>query len=324
MQTRPTVSVIICTRNRAADLRSTLKALAAVYVPDDLPCELLIVDNGSTDDTRQVARACHLPALQVRYLHEPQPGQARARNTGLAEARGEVILFTDDDVRPPEDWIRRLSAPILSAAGQAVAGGVRIAAHLQRDWMSEMHRSWLASTENVKRGAPDRMVGANMAFSRSVLENVPGFDVRLGPGATGYGDDTIFALQLRARGLRITDALEVVVEHCFDPRRLLRSNWLRMARNMGRTRAYIAYHWEHHDVRDAWKGLFLTRLRLAAWRVRRHGDTRVRQGIPDWELRMLRDIGYYEQACRENRQPWRYSSDVSRSTCTERSGESEA
>jgi len=168
------------------------------------------------------------------------------------------------------------------------------------------------------------MVGANMAFSRSVLESVPGFDVRLGPGATGYGDDTFFALQLRARGLRIADALDVVVEHCFDPHRLLRPNWLRMARNVGRTRAYIAYHWEHHDSPSARKGLVLSRLRLAAWRVRRHGDTRAREGIPDWELRMMRDIGFYEQMLRENGQGRRYSRDISPSTHSERSGNSAA
>jgi glycosyltransferase involved in cell wall biosynthesis len=323
MQSTPAVSIIICTRNRFTDLRNTLDSLAAVRVPNDLPCELLIVDNGSTDATRQVVQSSHLPSLQVRYLYEPQPGQSRARNLGLAEARGKVIVFTDDDVRPPPDWICRMTAPILSASGQAVAGGVRIAAHLHRDWMSTMHRSWLASTEYIKRGAPDKLVGANMAFSRSVLQNVPGFDVRLGPGALGYGDDTFFAFQLLAQGLRIVDALDVVVEHRFDPSRLLRPNWLRMAKNMGRTRAYIAYHWEKCDISGEWKQLLLTKFRLAAWRIRHHQDTLPREGLPDWELKMQQDVGFWQQICREKGRPRRYSDRVLGSACNKRAGESE-
>jgi glycosyltransferase involved in cell wall biosynthesis len=99
------VSIIITTRNRAADLMQTLQAMKCITVPDGLKPELLVVDNGSTDETAEVVRSCQLRKLPVRYTCERHAGQARARNRGLAETTGEMVLFTDDDVRPSADWL---------------------------------------------------------------------------------------------------------------------------------------------------------------------------------------------------------------------------
>src|SRR5258708_4953396 len=98
------VSILICTRNHAASLRETLHSLAQVHLPETLSCELIVVDNGSTDDTAAVVRSSAFPQIPVRYLHEPRPGKGHAYNTGLAEARGNILLFTDDDVRLPRQW----------------------------------------------------------------------------------------------------------------------------------------------------------------------------------------------------------------------------
>src|SRR5690606_22106466 len=100
-----TISIIITTRNRAAHLKATLDAMRAVIVPDGLTAELLVVDNGSTDDTGAVARAARVGKIAVRTVHEPEPGQCRARNRGLAETSGDAVVFVDDDVRPRIDWL---------------------------------------------------------------------------------------------------------------------------------------------------------------------------------------------------------------------------
>jgi hypothetical protein len=128
-----------------------------------------------------------------------------------------MILFTDDDVRPPEDWIDGMCEPILLGKAQAVAGGVRIAPKLHRPWMEALHRGWLASTEGIDPAAPYTMFGANMGFSREVLSKVPAFDTELGPGALGFGDEMLFSWQLLEAGYQIHGALDVAVEHHFEP-----------------------------------------------------------------------------------------------------------
>ncbi len=242
----PTVSIILCTRNRAARLRTTLETIGRCRIPADLAAELLIVDNGSTDETPQVVRQFHLPNMPVRYVCEPTPGQSRARNRGLAEGDGSILLFTDDDVRVPPDWIDGMCRPILEGSADAIAGGVRFPPELDRQL--RMCRSWFASTEDILPDRPDRFVGANMAFSRDVLDRVAAFEVELGPGALGFGDETLFSFQLRQAGYRLVTRFDVAVEHHFDPARLTRSKMLEAARQMGRSKAYVAYHWHHADL----------------------------------------------------------------------------
>jgi glucosyl-dolichyl phosphate glucuronosyltransferase len=239
----PIVSIILCTRNRAQSLRQTIASIAACRVPADLPAELLVIDNGSTDETSQIIAQSRVANMPVRNFLEPAPGQSQARNRGLAEADGEILLFTDDDVRVPLDWIDGICRPILERSADAIAGGVRFPPEV--DKQIRVCRSWFASTEEIIPDRPDRFVGANMAFLRDVLEQVPGFDVELGPGASGFGDETLFSFQLREAGLRLMTRFDVAVEHHVDPARLTRKNIIAMARQMGRSKAYIAYHWNH-------------------------------------------------------------------------------
>ena len=110
------VSIIICTRDHAESLRATLEALGRVFVPERWTVEVLVVDNGSTDPTPAVVREARLSTMTVRYVLESRPGQSRARNAGLAVARGDIILFTDDDVRPARDWLRSAIASVVSWA----------------------------------------------------------------------------------------------------------------------------------------------------------------------------------------------------------------
>ena len=196
------VSIIVCTCNRAEHLRQTLAAMAGVCVPESMPTELIVVDNASTDETVEVVQQCRLPNVAVRYLHEPRQGQCYARNTGIAAAEGDVILFTDDDVRPPKNWIEVMCQSILSGDGEATAGGVKFAPHLERDWMRTVHKLWLAHSESIPF-PPDRMVGANMAFSRAVLEKVPGLILSLDQGRLVFMMKACFAISFWRQGIRL-------------------------------------------------------------------------------------------------------------------------
>jgi glycosyltransferase involved in cell wall biosynthesis len=72
-------------------------------VPAGIRCELIVVDNASTDHTREVVEANHEANMPCRYLREDRRGKAFALNTGITEANGDILLFTDDDVSPPYD-----------------------------------------------------------------------------------------------------------------------------------------------------------------------------------------------------------------------------
>ncbi|MEI6674030.1 MAG: glycosyltransferase family 2 protein [Verrucomicrobiota bacterium] len=260
-------SILIVTRNRASDLAQTLRAMRLVHIPDCLKVELIVIDNGSTDDTCEVVKTCDTGKLPLRYIHEPQVGQSVGRNRGMAESTGDVILFTDDDVRPPPEWVGKMCEPIIQGKAHAVSGGVRLVPDLLRPWMTWMHRSWLASTEWLSSGAVQSMVGANMAFLRAVLQRVPDFDPELGPGAAGFGDDGLFAAQLLAAGYQIHDCMNVCIEHHFEPSRLRRESWLSAARRRGESLAYIQHHWEHRECRFGRFKLLRAAAKLAAWRA---------------------------------------------------------
>ena len=223
--------------------------------------ELLVVDNASTDATADVVHACRLPQMPTRYVLEPRRGKGYAYNTGMAQAQGDLFLFTDDDVRPPANWIAGMAAPLASGKAHALAGGVKLAPHLLREWMEPMHRAYLASTEILDPASPLYMVGANMAFSREVLSRVPAFDVELGPGAMGFGDDTLLTWQFREAGYTVSSAFDVAVEHHPDATRLRRSSWENMAVKQGRTAAYLDYHWQHENNSLGWNYILRKRVR---------------------------------------------------------------
>jgi glycosyltransferase involved in cell wall biosynthesis len=98
------LSVVLCTWNNCQRLAITLDAIGRCTPPGPLRWELVLVANNCTDATTEVARR-FTGRLPLRHVIEPTPGLSRARNTGLDAARGRLVVFTDDDVRPCEDWI---------------------------------------------------------------------------------------------------------------------------------------------------------------------------------------------------------------------------
>lgn len=240
-----TVSIILCSYNRADHLEETLQSLRRVFVPEDWTIELLLVDNASTDATPEVMRAFTHPQMNVRVLREEKQGVCYARNRGIEEAQGRVLLFTDDDVRFPDDWLARMATPILNDQADVIAGGVELAEEIQKQWMTPRHRQLLASTEGIDPDRPERIVGANMAFSRRVFERIPGFNPELGPGQLGLGGETLLFLQVKEAEFRVATAFDVVLEHHPDPSRLTWDGWDTAARKSGRAGAYRSYHWRH-------------------------------------------------------------------------------
>ena len=301
------VTVAICTRNHCESLRQTLGILNHVQIPAGMQCELLVVDNGSADATAEVARTAAPAKFSNRYLFEGRGGKGYAYNAAIAAAAGEIILFTDDDVHVPANWIEGMCAPIIAGRAQAVAGGVKIAAHLQRPWMTWLHKSWLASTECLNPSYPESIVGASMGYSREVFSKVPAFDVELGPGSKGFHDESLFAAQLREAGYQIASAFDILAEHHFDESRLQRVNLIDTARKMGASSAYWMHHWEHETVKRPRLEALLWRARLHKWRWQHRNEWPYPDGMPELEIWILLEYNKYRYYLDERRRPRHYN-----------------
>src|SRR5437764_10231525 len=117
-------TVLVCTFNRAADLAKTLDSLKQLELDPPLTWEVIVVDNNSADDTRDVVslRAPEFPAPLL-YVFEPMQGKSNALNAGLRLARGRFIALTDDDVRVPPQWLMKSIEPLLHDGDLAYTGG---------------------------------------------------------------------------------------------------------------------------------------------------------------------------------------------------------
>lgn len=286
------VSILICTRNRASSLHDMLTALARTAQPLGLGIEVVVVDNGSTDSTREVVGRHHLFGREVVYLHEARGGKAVALNAGIDRSAGDLLVLTDDDVHPTQAWLAELTGPILTERCDAVSGSVAIAPHLRRDWMTPLHAAWLAATDYLDRNRPETAVGANMAFHRRVLKRVPRFDPDLGPGRLGLWEDTLFSLQLREAGYRLAMAEEARVEHHFDASRLERRAFLGRAQAEGRSSAYVAWHWRHESRLRSRRELAHWYFLLLAKRLTRWSQWRHPEGMPEWEINLVTGIAF--------------------------------
>ena len=291
------VSIIITTRNRASHLRETLASFQRLHIPREIPTELLVVDNASTDETVAVAKACSLSNLVLRYCYEPKPGQANARNTGLANTSGEIILFTDDDVRVNANWFKLVISQLLDSPISVVVGLMRMASHLHRPWMTDLHRGYLASSLTILE--KPELLGGNMAVRREVLKKVSGFDPELGPGALGFGDDTLFGFRLESAGFSAIGLKDAIVEHHFDESRLRGSSLVDASIRRGRSMAYIHHHWLHGVVTNLNRKIISRRIELMLWRLTHCKIRSSSEGFPEEGLRRFRGLSFLLQFRRE-------------------------
>ena len=302
------VSIIVCTCNRAAALKNTLEALGKLRFPLKWTAELLVVDNGGTDDTANIVENSALGNMQVRYLFEPEKGKCYAYNAGLTGARGELILFTDDDVTPAQDWAMEMMLPLLNGTCDAVTGKITLDPKLTRDWLTSAHRWWLASSDDARpHEGFQELIGASMGFRRSVLERVPAFDTELGPGALGFSDDTLFGWQLAEAGFRVGYAPAARVIHHLNASRLGRAEWLHASRSRGRSEAYLCYHWEHSDIQNPRLRELYYVIKLQLRRMLQRPTPLESEGCPLWEMSYVLNIEMCRQFRLERRRPRNYA-----------------
>ena len=260
---------------------------------------MLVVDNGSTDGSAEVIREFQWPGVAVRRLYVPEPGVARGQNSAIGQARGRVILFLDDDVRPPQDWLARLSEPVLSGQADAVGGGVLIPEQVKPPWVRPEHEEWLASTAHWEATREPVLVGANMAIGRHVLRAIGGFDEDV-----AWAPDTMVSYRLVAAGFKLLLRHNIVMEHWVEADRFTRAGLARQAGRRAKFHAYSVHHWEGHRIRWPHLRWVVAILRLAAHRATLGRLTDANLAMP--EMRMMQWVAFWPSYIRRRDEPRRF------------------
>lgn len=207
-KTNKIASVILCTYNRASLLKRALESLAKqTMVPEEL--EIVVVDDGSGDETQNVVREMSTEHSSVKLVSaERNLGASGARNLGLAAATGKYILFTDDDCIIQDDWVKTMCStldnePVVSGCIDSSKSGYTKLCHNITHFHPYM--------PGRKSGPVDFLAGANMGFHRSVLDELGGFDEDL-----ILAGDMQLCLRAKAKGYQPYLNTKAVVVHAPD------------------------------------------------------------------------------------------------------------
>lgn len=248
------ISVIVCTYNRAESLRQTLQALQRQTLPQGVALEILVVDNNSTDQTKQmVEAAAHDSRWPIRYLFEAKQGKSYALNQGIESARGEWLLLTDDDVMPESSWAHALLQGAATLQADVVGGRILpIWAHEPPAWLTDAELrplvwSMLAlldhGPEALIARAPGRLqlYGSNLAVRKALFSQVGSFRTDLGPIATTprRGEDSEWLDRVLAAGAALAYRPQAIVYHQV-PEQRMRMSYLRQRRFHGSRSAMVA------------------------------------------------------------------------------------
>ncbi|MFN7926412.1 MAG: glycosyltransferase [Blastocatellia bacterium] len=197
----PKVSVVICAYNSASTMEDCLSSLQRLRYPN---YEVIVVNDGSRDATPEIARRYPFQLINI-----PNGGLSAARNLGLQAATGEIVAYTDSDVRVDEDWLSFLVQPFLTSDVVGV-GGPNIVP-TDDDWVSQCvaHSPGGPTHVLLNDTIAEHIPGCNMAFRKWALDEIGGFD----PTYTKAGDDVDICWRLQARGGQLAFSPAALVWH---------------------------------------------------------------------------------------------------------------
>ena len=238
----PEISVVVCSHNGARTIRDTLEGLARIDYPD---YEVIVVDDGSTDDTARIAAE-----FDVRVISTENRGLSSARNTGYEAARGGIVAYIDDDAWPDRDWLKYLAWTFMNT-DHAGVGGPNIAPAGDGE-IADCVANAPGGPVHVLRTdeIADHIPGCNMAFRKDRLEAVGGFD----PRYRAAGDDVDLCWRLQDRGWSIGFSPGAMVWH--HRRNSIRHYW-RQQQGYGKAEALLEGKWpERYNAAGhlAWAG----------------------------------------------------------------------
>jgi glucosyl-dolichyl phosphate glucuronosyltransferase len=248
------ITAAIVTWNRAKLLDLTLAQMQKLRIPPGVEWELLIVNNGCTDETDEVI-AKHGKFLPIRGLFEATPGCASARNKAVAEARGELILWIDDDVLADPEWLAAHHEAAQRWPDAAYFGG------LIEPWFERTPPGWILANRKMLEGvlalrdfgddehylsADEIPWTANMAIRAEIFRDSR-FDPALGVTRNGgyLSAETELVKSLHARGVPGVWVPGARVKHFISKRRLNRGYVWKHFHRYGRTLTYLTRSLDH-------------------------------------------------------------------------------
>ncbi len=227
-----TITVCICTYNRAKYLAHTLSSLTQLKDTETLSWELLVIDNNSKDQTKSIIDEYN-NQLPIRYVRETEQGLSHARNRALRECNGKVLIFMDDDVKVDIDWLSAYADAVNRFPDADYFGG-----RILPQWVTEKPK-WIRDETmpliggllvicdngveaRYYRNTDVGPFGASFGIRRRLFEKLSPFRVDLGPklDIPGRGDDYEYLLRAKRAGYRGIYCGPALCYHQTDPRRL--------------------------------------------------------------------------------------------------------
>lgn len=262
----PAISIVIGTRNRPDHVTECIQRVLKQHYPS--PVEVIVVDNGSTDDaTRNAVASAYEGDDRVRFMTEARPGLSRARNIGLSAARYPVTAFLSDDIRVDALWLLAVARGFARSPDVTCVTGICPPAYLDttEQLLFESAMAWgsrqgFDATVHRYTSADDRLhpyragsfaTGANMCFRTERFRQLGGFDENLGPGTLARGGEDLDA------PVRVLAAGDLVA---FEP-------------------AAIGWHADRYDDRPFSAHLYTYGLGLTAFLAKHLIDRRLRSGL---------------------------------------------
>lgn len=254
----PAVSVVVCTYNRIHQLEAALASIARQELGEGDTCEVVVVDDGSTDGTaeRVAALSKNFPVpLRCVRQRESVKGVAAARNLGVETATGAWVAFFDDDRQAEHDWLAQLLAVARASDAACVGGPIRVRLPVTEHMaLGPVSRGLLR--EHPVHGAPAPFNGKDLPSTGNLLVRRGVFKIvgLFNPKARS-GEETDFVLRVREAGMAVYSAPGAVVWHVVPPYRLRREYLRRVSQRWG---SNFAVRDLHHG------GLLLTLANVAA------------------------------------------------------------
>ena len=292
------MSVIICTYNRCESLKKTLESLLGMVIPEDLTYEIIVVDNNSSDRTRQTVEEVKGLEKHLRYIFEENQGKSFALNTGIINAKGRWIAFLDDDVLVDKNWLNNLCNAFKRYECGAIQGKILLNLPKQRPkWLSIRFMKALAYVNygDVPKEISE-LVGANMAFRAEIFEKFGSFDTSLGPGTPlGFSEESELSQRIKNKGAVLLYCPEVLVFHTIAADRLTRKAFRKRWYKQGRCSAYLgATDFLKHILYTILKEGVLTILDNAVKVLIKYSRREVEEAFY-YECRIYRQIGFLYQ-----------------------------
>jgi len=239
-------TVLLATRNRASTLERVLGEYCRLKPPPG-GWDVIVVDNGSLDETKYVVESFR-GRIPISYRFESTPGKNRALNTGLASATGDLVVFTDDDILPREDWLLELCAAADSYESASIFAGI-IIPRWEVDPPEWILRGVPAGvcfgihSAAVREGPahPSIAFGGNVAIRADVFRRGYRFNPTVGPQPTRYtmGGEAELIRRLVRDGHDVRCCTRAVAEHLIPASHLSLNRILERAVRWGRSQHFF-------------------------------------------------------------------------------------